>query len=84
MKRKAIEPENNIENPEYYTQWLIEPTIFQVINKIPFAEGCIIKYVMRWRKKNGIEDLRKAKRYIEMLIEIEENKHLYLPNKSNL
>ena len=31
-----------------------------------------IKYLTRWRDKGGIEDLRKAKHYIEKLIEIED------------
>jgi hypothetical protein len=33
-----------------------------------FAEGNIIKYVCRYQKKNGLEDLNKAKHYLEMLI----------------
>ena len=35
-------------------------------------EGNIIKYVIRWRNKNGITDLRKARHYIDLLIELEE------------
>jgi hypothetical protein len=31
----------------------------------------VVKYVTRWRGKNGIEDLRKAKHYIDLLIESE-------------
>lgn len=34
--------------------------------------GCITKYVLRYRKKNGIEDLRKARHYLDKLIELEE------------
>jgi hypothetical protein len=33
--------------------------------------GSITKYVLRYRKKNGIEDLKKAKHYLEKLIELE-------------
>ena len=33
-----------------------------------FSEGNVIKYVLRWRKKGGVEDLRKAKFYLERLI----------------
>lgn len=36
-----------------------------------FCHGNIIKYALRTNKKNGIEDLKKAKKYIEMLIEEE-------------
>lgn len=38
-------------------------------NEIPYLEGCVIKYVSRWRDKNGVEDLRKAQHYLEKLIE---------------
>lgn len=39
----------------------------------PFT-GAVIKYVMRWRHKNGVEDLRKARHTLDRLIEIEEAK----------
>jgi microsomal dipeptidase-like Zn-dependent dipeptidase len=36
--------------------------------------GNVLKYMMRWHKKNGIEDVKKAKWYIEHLIKhLEEN-----------
>lgn len=36
-----------------------------------FLTGNVVKYVSRWRQKGGVEDLRKAKHYIEKLIEVE-------------
>ena len=36
-----------------------------------YFEGNITKYVARWRKKNGRQDLEKAKHYIDLLIELE-------------
>jgi hypothetical protein len=44
------------------------------MNNIPYIEGNVIKYVCRWRKKNGIEDLKKAKHYLELLIAFESKK----------
>lgn len=41
---------------------------------IGFCEGNVIKYVTRWRKKNGIEDLMKAKTYLDRLIRFYKNK----------
>ena len=58
--------------PKHYTRFPIEPAAFCIKNRIPFAEGNVIKYICRWRKKGGIDDLRKAKHYIDMLI-AEEN-----------
>ena len=34
-----------------------------------FLWGNAIKYLARWQKKGGVEDLRKCKHYIEALIE---------------
>lgn len=48
----------------------IQPWDYIVANGIPFLEGNIIKYLTRWRDKNGVEDLRKAQHYLEKLIEI--------------
>lgn len=39
-----------------------------------FEQGNIIKYVLRYKHKNGIEDLEKAKWYLNHLIEKEKNK----------
>jgi hypothetical protein len=83
----TIQPERGhdaVSRPDHYTQWPIEPFTFLMLNAVPFAEGSVIKYVMRWRKKNGLEDLRKAKRIIEMMIEMEENKAKYTPEKGCL
>lgn len=33
-----------------------------------FCTGNAIKYLYRWKKKNGIEDLKKAKWYIDKLL----------------
>jgi len=43
-------------------------------NGIGFFEGNIIKYVSRWKQKNGIADLKKAAHYIDLLIELESKK----------
>ena len=57
----------------HYKEMAIQPIEYNIKNNIPFAEGNIIKYVSRWRKKGGVEDLKKAKHMIELLIESEES-----------
>jgi hypothetical protein len=42
-------------------------------NGIGFMEGNAIKYISRWRSKGGVEDLKKARHYLDMLIEFEEH-----------
>ena len=55
----------------HYKDMVIQPAEFIHANNIGYMEGNVIKYVSRWRKKNGIADLEKAKHYIELLIELE-------------
>ena len=41
-------------------------------NGIGFMEGSVIKYVTRWQDKGGVQDLRKARHFLDLLIEYEE------------
>lgn len=59
------------EGGSHYKKMAIQPIDFIYFNEIPFIEGNIIKYILRHRKKNGLEDLKKAKHYLEILIEKE-------------
>lgn len=56
-----------METPPYYKSG-IEPIEYIDSNKLNFTEGNIIKYITRYRKKNGKQDLLKAQWYIEHLI----------------
>jgi hypothetical protein len=56
----------------HYKGFKIEPLQYIEENGIGFHEGNIIKYVSRWRQKDGLDDLKKAKFYIERLIELAE------------
>jgi hypothetical protein len=60
---------DNIKEPKHYTQYKIEPIDFIISNNLDFCTGNIIKYVLRYNLKNGVEDLKKAKQYIDFLIE---------------
>ena len=39
-----------------------------------YLDGTAIKYLARWKHKGGVEDLKKAKHFIEKAIEVEEGK----------
>jgi len=63
----------NAANPEHYnSNWDIGEFIYK--HGLGFFEGNIIKYVCRYQKKGGIEDLRKAQDYISKLIALENQK----------
>lgn len=59
------------EGGSHYKSMKIQPVEYIHANGIGYFEGCVIKYVSRWKNKNGIEDLRKAKHFIDLLIELE-------------
>jgi len=58
----------------HYTDMAIQPVEYILENGIGFAEGTAIAYLSRWQAKGGIEDLRKARHTIELLIEHEERR----------
>jgi hypothetical protein len=55
----------------HYKDMKIQPMEYVLENGIGAAEYAVIKYVSRWRNKNGIDDLKKAIHYLEILIEHE-------------
>lgn len=52
----------------------IQPWDYIAANQLGYFEGNVVKYVTRWKDKGGINDLMKAKHYIEKLIELETGK----------
>lgn len=59
------------EGGDHYKSMPIQPVQFIHANGIGYMEGNVIKYVSRWKTKNGVEDLRKARHYLDLLIELE-------------
>ena len=55
----------------HYRDMAIQPAEFCHRNALGPLESMAIGYLCRWRKKGGLEDLRKAKHAIELLIEME-------------
>lgn len=53
---------------EHYSKNKIQPIDYILANDLDFVSGNIIKYVTRYKNKNGLEDLKKAKHYLEILI----------------
>lgn len=55
----------------HYKSLPIQPVEFINKNKIPYLEGCAIKYLCRHRDKGKAEDLKKARHYIDLILEME-------------
>lgn len=49
----------------------IQPIDYIDANSLGFHEGNVVKYVTRWRKKDGLQDLLKARDYLDRLIKRE-------------
>jgi hypothetical protein len=60
-----------IKEPPHYANNKIQPIDYIVSNNLTYCEGNVVKYITRWRGKGGIEDLKKAKQYIDFIIEKE-------------
>jgi hypothetical protein len=55
---------------DHYMDKSIQPWDYIVSNNLGFLEGNIVKYITRWKDKNGVADLRKAQHYLAKLIEV--------------
>lgn len=53
----------------HYTKLKIQPTYYALANNLGPCEANVVKYVSRWKEKNGVEDLRKARDYIDILLD---------------
>ena len=55
---------------KHYKNFKIQPIEFITANNLNFIQGCVIKYICRFDKKNGNEDLDKVIHYCELLKEL--------------
>lgn len=81
-KQFGTEPETMCETKESVKSTQIGGTHYQkaiqpwdIISEweLDFWEGNVLKYLLRWKFKDGVKDLKKAKHYLEYLIERNEN-----------
>lgn len=65
---KPVSPPD-VKQQKHYTQFKIQPITFIEANGLSYSQGNVIKYVCRYKEKNGLQDLLKAKNYIDYLIQ---------------
>ena len=60
---------------DHYAKHKIQP--WDIIDEydLSFYAGNVLKYLLRYKDKGGVEDLKKAQHYLEKLIEVENNAH---------
>jgi len=66
--------DEEVTTPKHYEGLGITPLEYITANELDFIEGNIIKYVTRYPYKGGVNDLLKARTYLEKLIKIEVEK----------
>lgn len=59
------------EGGTHYKDYKIQPIEFIMSNNLDYLQGNVVKYICRYKNKNGIEDLKKAIHYIQIMIENE-------------
>ncbi len=65
-----MDKKERVVHPNHYNRG-IEMWDYAHSQNLDFFEGNIVKYVTRWKDKNGVEDLKKAKQYLDKLIELQ-------------
>ena len=75
----TMEPVDNVNHPQHYqsksgleTIDVIEAFTEDLVGGEATNTGNVLKYMCRWKNKNGLEDLKKARWYLNRLIDIVE------------
>lgn len=55
----------------HYKDLAIQPVEYIFHNRLPYLEANVVKYVTRHNSKNGVEDIRKAIHYCQLILELE-------------
>jgi hypothetical protein len=59
------------EGGDHYKNMNMQPWDYIVANNLGYLEGNVVKYVTRYKEKGGVEDLKKARHYLDKLIEVQ-------------
>lgn len=75
LRFKLGSPQEGVNNIQHggthYKDKSVQPWDYIAANGLGYFEGNVVKYVSRWREKGGVEDLLKARHYLDKLIELE-------------
>ena len=68
--RVEVLPLDKQEGGSHYKHYAIQPVEYIYKNNLGYCEGNVVKYITRYKEKNGKEDLLKARHYIDMLLQM--------------
>ncbi len=84
IKEESPAPSNPVEHPAHYTQGRIEVLDFIEDQQFNFCEGCVVKYISRYKFKGArLEDLEQTRVYLDRLIRAETAKKAAPANPAN-
>ena len=70
----SVYEDEDVTSPKHYIGLGITPLEYITANELDFLEGNVVKYITRYPHKGGVNDLLKARTYLEKLIEREVKK----------
>lgn len=59
----------------HYKTLKVQPVELIMSNHLGYCEGAVVKYLTRWRDKGGLEDVRKAAHFVQILLEDRDYQH---------
>lgn len=59
------------EGGDHYKTLKIQPVEYIVANNLTFLQGNVVKYITRYKQKNGVEDIKKVIHYCELILQLE-------------
>lgn len=80
-KKTIVNPNMAQIGGEHYKRCQIQPWDYTIANDLDYFQGSIIKYVTRWKDKGWIQDLHKARHFLDKYIETMETKHTGLKER---
>ncbi len=66
---ESREPSRTQVGGDHYARLRVQPVDYMLANGLGYCEGNVVKYVSRWKSKGGVEDLKKARQYLDFLID---------------
>lgn len=64
-KEKSQITKLNVNNQRHYTKDPIQHIQIALCNNLDWGQASVMKYLIRWKLKNGIQDLDKAVSYLK-------------------
>jgi hypothetical protein len=69
--KKPESPREEQVGGNHYKDMPIQPVEYIAVNELSFLQGSVVKYVIRYKAKGGLQDLEKARHCIDLMIEFE-------------